>query len=276
MNTTTFDLRTAILADGFADELRRLRATGELQSVLPELASLESSCKLHKDNVEHSIQVLENAKELSEDPEDAVLFVAALFHDVGKPKTFAFAVDEVAVLDEETGETTSVEVETKQVTFTNHDRVGANMARKFLRKYGFTKDEIAQITILIREHMRGHTFKVGWSDSAIRRLAAEAGSVRQIERLGIIFGSDATTKNEARRRRFRANAFELRDAMLAILEADALKARRPAIDGTRVMELTGLKPSRELGAIMKFLNSEEGLALSEAEATERAIALAKE
>lgn len=256
MNTAAFDLRTAILAEDFADELRMLRRTGKLMSVLPELAAMESNSKRHKDNVEHSIQVMENAKELSSDPQDAVLFAAALFHDVGKPKTFA--------------------LENGAATFTNHDLVGANMARKFLRKYGFTKSEISEITILIREHMRGHTFKVGWSDAAIRRLAKEAGSIRQIERLGIIFGSDATTKNEARRRQFRANAFELRDAMLAILEADALKARRPAIDGTRVMELTGLKPSRELGAIMKFLNSEEGLALSEDEATERAIALAKQ
>lgn len=253
MATTSFDLRTAILADGFADELRSLRATGELQSVLPELAAMESSSRHHKDNVEHSIQVMENAKSLSEDPEDVVLFVAALFHDVGKPQTLA--------------------LENGAATFTNHDRVGANMARKFLRKYGFSKDEIAQITILIREHMRGHTFKVGWSNSAIRRLAKEAGSIRQIERLGIIFGSDATTKNLARRRQFRANAFELRDAMLAILKEDELKARRPAIDGIRVMELTGLKPGRELGAIMKFLNSEEGLALSKDEAEARVATL---
>ncbi len=255
MNATPIDLRAAILRSGFADELRKLRASGKLQSVLPELAAMESNSKRHKDNVEHSIQVMENAKSLSEDPKDAVLFVAALFHDVGKPKTFA--------------------IEQGTATFRNHELVGANMARKFLRKYGFTKDEITQITILIREHMRGHTFKEGWSDSAIRRLAKEAGSIRQIERLGIIFGSDATTKNEARRRQFRVNAFELRDAMLTILKEDELRARRPAIDGIRVMELTGLKPGRELGAIMKFLNSEDGLALSEDEAIARAIELAK-
>lgn len=255
MTTTDFDLRTAILADGFAAELRSLRAAGRLQAVLPELAAMESTSKRHKDNVEHSIQVMENAKSLSEDPADAVLLVAALFHDVGKPKTFA--------------------LENGVATFTNHDRVGANMARKFLRRYGFAKDEISQITVLIREHMRGHTFKVGWSDSAIRRLAKEAGSIRQIERLGIIFGSDATTKNQARRREFRANAFELRDAMLAILKEDELKARRPAIDGNRVMELTGLTPGRELGAIMRFLNSEDGLALSEDEAIEHTLRMAQ-
>lgn len=252
--TSALNLRTAILDEGFADELRRLRAAGELEAVLPELAAMESESRRHKDNVEHSIKVLEHAKELSEDSRDAVLFAAALFHDVGKPATFA--------------------VENGEATFRNHEHAGAKMARKFLRKYGFSKAEIEEITVLIREHMRGHTFKEGWSESAIRRLAKEAGSVRQIERLGIIFGSDATTRNEARRLRFRANAFELRDAMLAVLEADALKARRPAIDGVRVMELTGMAPGRELGAIMRFLNSEEGLALSEDEAIVRVLELA--
>ena len=221
-----FDLRTAILREGFADELRGLRLSGKLSSVLPELAAMESKRKIHKDNVEHSIRVMENAKSLSEDKDDAVLFTAALFHDVGKPQTFA--------------------IEEGTATFRNHEHAGAKMARKFLPRYGFSKDEIKEITILIREHMRGHTFKVGWSESAIRRLAKEAGSIRQIERLGIIFGSDATGANEAKNLRFRANAFELRDAMLAVLEADALRARRPAIDGNEVMELTGLKPGREL------------------------------
>lgn len=255
MNTTSFDLRTAILTEGFADELRSLRAAGKLAAVIPELAAMESSSKRHKDNVEHSIRVMENAKMLSEDPADAVLFAAALFHDVGKPKTFA--------------------IEGGQVTFRNHELVGASMAKKFLGRYGFSKAEIKEIAVLIREHMRGHTFKIGWSDSAIRRLAKEAGSVRQIERLGIIFGSDATGRNQERIRNFRANAFELRDAMLAILREDELKARRPAIDGNRVMELTGLAPGRELGAIMRFLNSDQGLALSEAEAVERVLELAR-
>lgn len=251
MKTVTFDLRTAILADNFADQLRTLRNNGELSLILPELAAMDSDSKRHKDNVEHSILVMENAKELSEDPLDAVLFTAALFHDVGKPKTLSF--------------------ENGKASFRNHEIVGANMARKFLPRYGFSKNEINQIVILIREHMRGHTFKAGWSDSAIRRLATEAGSVRQIERLGIIFGSDATTKNAAKRSQFRANAFELRDSMLAILEADALKDRRPAIDGNRVMELTGLAPGRELGAIMKFLNSEDGLKLTKEEAEDKVL-----
>lgn len=246
MNTSTLNLRQAILDPNFANRLRELRRNGDLKFVLPELDAMESDSKRHKDNVEHSIQVMENAKELSEDPKDAVLFAAALFHDVGKPKTLSF--------------------ENGKATFRNHELVGAKMARNFLRKYGFSKEEGRQITILIREHMRGHTFKEGWSDSAIRRLATEAGSVRQIERLGIIFASDATTKNLAKRQQFRVNAFELRDAMLAILKEDKLKARRPAINGNQVMEMIGIGPGRELGAIMKFLNSEEGLALSEEEA----------
>lgn len=248
---TNIDLKRFILQDNAAEQLRTLRASGELKNFLPELATMESSCKKHKDNVEHSIQVMENAKELSEDPNDYVLFVAALFHDVGKPKTLAF--------------------EGGTVTFRNHEHVGAKMARKFLARYGFSKDEIQQVTVLIREHMRGHTFKSGWTDSAIRRLATEAGSVEQINRLGVIFASDATSSNKARVQRFRSNALELRDSMLAVLEADALKARRPSIDGNRVMEITGLQPGRELGAIMAHLNSEEGLTLSAEEAERYAL-----
>lgn len=246
-----FDLKTFILEDSAAEQLRALRVSGELKNVLPELAAMESNCNRHKDNVEHSIQVMQNAKELSSDPEDYILFVAALFHDVGKPQTLSF--------------------ESGKATFRNHEHVGANLARKFLARYGFTKAEIKQVTILIREHMRGHTFKSGWSDSAIRRLAKEAGSVEQINRLGVIFASDATTKNTSKRDSFRANALELRDAMLAVLKADALSARRPSIDGNLVMELTGLRPGRELGAIMAYLNSEEGLALTMEEAERYAL-----
>lgn len=253
--STTFDLKSFLLRETAPAELRAMRAAGALAAKLPELAAMESKHRGHKDNVEHSIQVLENARELSESSDDVVLFAAALFHDVGKPKSLSF--------------------EAGKATFRNHEHIGAKMARKFLAKYGFTADEIREIVVLIREHMRGHTFKEGWTDSAIRRLATEAGSIQQINRLGVIFGSDATTKHQTKKQAFRANALELRDAMLRVLQEDALKARRPAIDGNRVMELTGLKPGRELGAIMKFLNSEEGLALSQedAEAIAKAMAL---
>lgn len=247
----TITLKELVLAPNAGGIIREMHKNGILTRRYPALAALDFQNGGHKDNFDHSIKVLENAKELARvdsvvKNNDYVLFIAALFHDVGKPATY----EKINGL----------------VTFQAHEYAGATMMNEILRNEGLTKAEVKTIKMLIANHMRSHTFAEGWSDSAIRRLANEAGTEVEIHRLGIIFASDATTKHEEKKARFRANAFELRDAMLAIAEEDILATRRPAIDGNEVMELTGLAPGRELGMIMKYLNSEEGLSLSKTEA----------
>lgn len=237
------NLKEEVLKTGFASKLRAARVDGTLSMILPELAMMESKVRGHKDNVEHSIQVMENAREFAMNKNDYILLTAALFHDVGKPDTLSF--------------------ESGKVTFRNHEIVGARLTRKFLSKYGFNNDEIKQVTVLIREHMRGHVNISDWSDSGLRRLAVDLGSNEQVERIAIIYASDCTSKYKSNRERSRVNAFAIRDRIIEIRIADALKARRPVIDGNTLMSVTGLSQGRELGSIMRFLNTDEGLALTE-------------
>lgn len=246
------DLRTLLRSSNAAHELRRLNDERELSTAFPLVYKLVFKPVRHKDVFEHSVRVFENALELTANEADDVLRVAALLHDVGK-----FATRSIG---------------RKRVTFQNHDAVGASIVRKELANYGYSKDEVKLVSTLVRLHMRPHGFKTGWSESAVRRLARDAGSLEQVRRLGVLVSADATTKNEKARERFRRDTQELLKAVDAVVEADALAARRPALNGHEVMELTGLKPGRELGGLMKFLNSEEGLELTKDEATAAVLA----
>lgn len=240
------NLRNLLREDNAGAILRDLQTHGQLEAHLPELSAMDIKSRAHKDMFDHSIRVFENAVELSDDADD-VLRVSALLHDMGKPATRKLVKS--------------------GATFVNHDLIGAKMAKRVLPDCGYSAEETAQAATLIKLHMRGHSFESGWTDSAIRRLIKDAGSREQLDRLTVLFAADATTSNRVKRDRFRANALKLRDESLRVMDADARTAMRPALDGNEVMELTGLKPGRELGAIMKFLNSDEGVALNRAEAT---------
>lgn len=240
------DLRNVLRTPNAGAILRELQNKSILQSVLPELSDMDIKSRAHKDMFDHSIRVFENSLELTDNEADDVLRVAALLHDMGKPKTRKLVKG--------------------GATFMNHEGVGAKMARQVLPDYGYTQDEVRAISTLIKLHMRGHTFKDGWTDSAVRRLIIDAGSREQVDRLTVLFAADATTSNLAKRAKYRANAFELRDEALRVMADDERRAMRPALDGHEVMELTGLNPGRELGAIMKFLNSDAGISLSSEDA----------
>lgn len=233
-----------------ADTFRELHEAGKLGNFFPELAALDMKdavARRHKNNFHHSLAVLEQAIELEPNGPDLTLRTAALLHDIGKPATRAF--------------------DGKTVSFTNHETVGARMARKILRINSYSKVEADEIVKLIALHMRSFGYDDDkWSDTAARRLFADVGSLKQLDRLFIIFNADVTTKHDEKRKKIHAGVDAYYKLILDTLEKDKLAARRPAIDGNRVMELTGLQPGRELGEVMRFLNSEEGLALSKEEA----------
>lgn len=252
MNT----LKDILLAADPVRELRALHAAGELAALEPSLAALRMEIPQgyhHKDNLEHSFQVLQNAVDRETDGPDLILRAAALFHDIGKPATRAFEGRGV-------------------VTFTNHDVVGAKMVRPILRAHGFTKAEADLVSRLVFMHMRSHTFKDGWSESAVRRLITDVGSVEQLERLIIIFYADATTGHAGKKDRIHRSVRALTVELDRVQAKDARAALRPALNGNEVAELLGLTPGRELGAVMKFLNQDENVGLSR----EESIALIRE
>ncbi|MDJ1371713.1 CCA tRNA nucleotidyltransferase [Gulosibacter molinativorax] len=238
--------------------------TGLAEIILPELPALQlerDSAHQHKDVYEHSIQVLENAITLEKEAAkargdsaveaDVVLRIAALLHDIGKPRTREFGPN-------------------GQVTFHGHDWVGAKMAKKRLTTLRFDNDSVKQIARLVELHMRMYNYgSAGWTDSAVRRFARDAGE--RLDQLLILIRADITTRNRRKSERLQFGINDLEARLAALREQEELDAMRPDLDGEQIMRILDLKPGREVGEARKFLldlRLDEG-ALGEEEATKR-------
>lgn len=244
-------LKSILLSADPVGVLREFDASGKLQELEPSLAGLRMSIPAgyhHKDNLTHSLQVLQNAIDRETEGTDLVLRTAALFHDVGKPDTRKFGRKGL-------------------VTFDGHETVGAYQIRKILKRHGYEKSQIEEIAKIVAFHMRSHGFTAEqWTDSAVRRLMTEVGDAKTMQRLVVVFYADITTKYDDKRQKLHASVDELVKAMAAVRDADARKALRPAVDGHEIMTTFQLSPGPELGKVMKFLNSDEGVKLTKEEA----------
>ncbi|HUP99942.1 MAG TPA: CCA tRNA nucleotidyltransferase [Aeromicrobium sp.] len=252
------ELVKLICADDPVPGLRLLADTGLAQIVLPELPALKLESDehhRHKDVYEHSLTVLEQAIALERlrgvpNAPDAVLRLAALLHDIGKPKTRRF----------QPGGT---------VTFHHHDVVGAKLARKRLRELRFSNDDVDDVARLVELHLRFHGYGSGeWTDSAVRRYVRDAGD--QLERLHILTRADCTTRNQRKAARLQRTYDELEERIAVLAEQEELNAMRPELDGNQIMQVLGIGPGREVGEAYKFLlelRLEEG-PLGEVAATE--------
>ncbi|MFL6088847.1 MAG: CCA tRNA nucleotidyltransferase [Aeromicrobium sp.] len=235
------ELVKLIRADEPVPGLRLLVDTGLADIVLPELPALKLESDehhRHKDVYEHSLTVLEQAialerlREVDGAP-DVVLRLAALLHDIGKPKTRRF----------QNGGT---------VTFHHHDVVGAKLARKRLRELRFSNDDIDDIARLVELHLRFHGYGSGeWTDSAVRRYVRDAGD--QLERLHILTRADCTTRNQRKAARLQRTYDALEDRLAVLAEQEELDAMRPDLDGNQIMEILGVGPGREVGEAYRFL-----------------------
>lgn len=224
---------------------------GTLHDIEPSLAELRMEVPAghhHKDNLTHSLKVLQNAIDRETNGPDLILRTAALFHDVGKPATRVF-----------NGR--------NSVSFDGHEHVGANMVRRILKKHGYTKREIQDVSLLVTHHMRSHGYQdAPWTDSGVRSLITDVGSEALMSQLIIIFYSDATTGISKKLRAHHRSVDALAAHIQKVKHEDARKALRPALNGNQVMSMFNLTPGRELGAVMRFLNSDEGVRLDAAEA----------
>jgi tRNA nucleotidyltransferase (CCA-adding enzyme) len=170
----------------------------------------------------HSLRALDAT------PKDAVLRIAALLHDIGKPATRA------------------VDAATGAVSFPAHDRVGAELAEAWLRAWRFSNDERARVTHAIGHHLPGYA--EGWSDGDVRRwlqrvTPAGAADVLALVRADVTaLGGDLAAVDALARR---ADAVQAAGA--------ALSARDLAIDGNTLMKELGLKPSKQLGTLLATL-----------------------
>lgn len=233
------------------EALRKMDSNGTLADFEPALADLRMPMKQgyhHKDNLTHSIKVLENAIARETEGPDLILRTAALLHDIGKPATRKFNAR-------------------KSVTFDGHEYVGSKMVKNILFNHDYSKNEAKVISKIVALHMRSHGFGEGdWTDSGVRRLMNDAGNDETLSRLIVVFYADATTANKAKLNRHHKGIEKLKNEIARVRSEDCRKALRPALNGNEVMELMNLSPGRELGAIMRFLNSDEGVNLSKDEA----------
>jgi len=220
--------------------------TGLAEEFLPELPGLaleQDPIHRHKDVLAHTLAVVDKTSP------DRLLRLAALFHDVGKPRTRAF-VD-------------------GGVTFHHHEVVGARMTRQRMTALKYPKDDIETVVELVNLHLRFHTYRLGWTDRAVRRYVRDAGP--HLDRLNELTRCDCTTRNAAKARALGRRMDELEARIAQLREQEELDAIRPDLDGGQVMALLDLAPGRDVGRALSYLlelRMEEG-PLGEAEAGRR-------
>lgn len=213
--------------------------TGLAEHVVPEIPKLRLELDehhRHKDVYEHTLTVLDQTIALERrrgfDP-DLVLRLAALFHDVGKPKTRSFEPD-------------------GRVTFHHHEVVGASMTKQRLSALRYPKDVVADVSRLVELHLRFHGYGSGeWTDSAVRRYVRDAGDL--LPKLHVLTRADCTTRNR-RKAETLARAYDHLEERIDRLEAEEELAKlRPDLDGNEIMDALGVGPGPVVGKAWRYL-----------------------
>ncbi|CAB4331286.1 unannotated protein [freshwater metagenome] len=212
--------------------------TGLAAMVLPEIPKLRLEIDEHhhhKDVYEHSITVLEQAIAQEErlGGPNLVIRLAALLHDIGKPKTRNL-------------------IEGGGVSFHHHEVVGARLTKARLKALRFDNETIDAVETLVALHLRFHGYGDGeWTDSAVRRYVRDSGEL--LVHLHVLTRADCTTRNAKKADRL-ARTYDGLEARIAKLaEEEELSKIRPDLDGAQVMQLLGIKPSADVGKALDFL-----------------------
>jgi poly(A) polymerase len=217
-----------LVGDHVGVALAGLVETGLADEFIPEIPALALEADPvhhHKDVLAHTIAVVEKTSPRLR------LRLAALFHDVGKPETREFGPG--------------------GVSFHHHEVVGSRLAKRRMTELRYSKAAIGDVSQLVFLHMRPHTFKMGWTDAAVRRYVRDAGPL--LDDLNELVRSDVTTRNEKRARAIAAGIDDLEDRIVDLRRREEIDALRAPIDGNQVMEHLGLEPGPQVGEIMNML-----------------------
>ena len=214
--------------------------TGLAQRILPELPELRMEIDehhRHKNVYEHTLTVLEQAIDLESrlpgGGPDLVTRLAALLHDIGKPRTRRF----------EPG---------GGVSFYHHDAVGAKLARKRLTALKFPHAVVDDVASLVALHLRFHGYGSGeWTDSAVRRYVRDAGHL--LQRLHVLTRADSTTRNQRKALALRRSYDSLERRIAQLSEQEELAAIRPDLNGHQIMAVLGIPPGPVVGRAYRHL-----------------------
>ncbi len=207
--------------------------------VLPEVSKLRMEADehhRHKDVYQHSLTVLRQAIALEPRyglEDDLTVRLAALLHDVGKPRTRSLLPD-------------------GRVAFHMHDVIGAKMTSRRLAALRFPNEVVRDVSRLVELHLRFHGYGEGeWTDAAVRRYVRDAGPL--LSRLHVLTRADCTTRNRKKAERL-ARAYDgLEQRIDELGEQEELARIRPELDGNEIMRILGVPPSRLVGRAYDFL-----------------------
>jgi len=211
---------------------------GLAERFLPELPKLKLEIDEHhhhKDVYEHSLTVLEQAISMEDrlGGPNLVIRLAALLHDIGKPRTRELLPG-------------------GGVSFHHHEVIGSKMTKKRLKELRFDSHTIDDVSQLVFLHLRFHGYGSGeWTDSAVRRYIRDAGEL--LTHLHVLTRADCTTRNKRKAEQLAATYDSLEERITALKAQEELDRIRPDLDGAAIMEILGIKPSPLVGQAYAFL-----------------------